>query len=233
MPSRRLQKYLSRWAAHVAWLTVFLVSTSSAFFVLLYSMDWGKDKSDAWMKTFILSFVGSSCVVETLRIFVLAAVLAAVCSMPFLAKPPAIRKDDLKLNLWNTTAPKKLRRPAKVNLQSAEKKRELRKKSASTLMEFLLLFVFVALLFYIAQMDKEPLAFHSGQTLSNNILNEYDSIRTPDQLYSWLEEVLLPTLYPSSWYNGRGMKYLDRQFAHNTESFRIGPPRLTQTRQVY
>ncbi|KAI8514012.1 hypothetical protein Bbelb_083360, partial [Branchiostoma belcheri] len=222
----RLQKYLSRWAANVAWLTVFLVSTSSAFFVLLYSMDWGKEKSDAWMKTFILSFMGSSCV-----IFVLAAVLAVVCSLPFLAKPPAIRQDDLKLSLWNTTVPKKLRRPAKVNLQSAKKKRELRKKSASTLMEFLLLFVFVALLFYIAQMDKEPLAFHSGQSLSNNILNEYDSIKTPDQFYSWLEEVLLPTLYPSSWYNGRRMKYLDRQFAHNTESFRIGPPRLTQTRQ--
>eukprot|EP00058_Branchiostoma_floridae_P005847 XP_002591335.1 hypothetical protein BRAFLDRAFT_76809 [Branchiostoma floridae] len=127
--------------------------------------------------------------------------------------------------------PKKLRRPAKVNLKSTKKKKELNNKSASTLMELFLLFAFVTLLFYIAQMDKDTLAFHERQTLPSNILNEYDAIRKPDQLYSWLEEVLLPTLHPSSWYNGRQMRYLDRQFAHNTAAFRIGPARLAQMRQ--
>ncbi|XP_066296162.1 polycystin-1-like protein 2 [Branchiostoma lanceolatum] len=227
----RLQKSLLRWARYVAWVTVFLVSTISAFFVILYSMDWGEEKSDAWMKAFVLSFIGSSCVVETLQIFVLAVVLAAIFSLPFLAKPPAIRKDDIQLNLWNSTAPKKLRRPAKANLKSAKKKKELGKRSASTMTELLLLLIFAALLFYIAQMDKDTHAFHERQTLSNNILNDYDTIRTPDQFYSWLEDVLLPTLYPSAWYNGRKMKYLDRQFAQNTAAFRIGPPRLTQIRQ--
>ncbi|XP_035687291.1 polycystic kidney disease 2-like 2 protein [Branchiostoma floridae] len=194
-------------------------------------MDWGKERSDAWMKAFILSFMGSISVVETLQIFVLGVVLAAIFSLPFLARPPAIPKDDLQLNLWNTTAPKKLLRPATVNLKSAKKKKELNKKSASTLMEFVLLLASVALLFYAAQMDKDTLAFHERQTLSIKILNDFDAIRTPDQLYSWLEEVLLPTLHPSSWYNGRKMRYLDRQFAHNTAAFRIGPVHLTQMRQ--
>ncbi|XP_078619575.1 uncharacterized protein LOC144886724 [Branchiostoma floridae x Branchiostoma japonicum] len=118
-----LQKSVRRMARYVAWMAVFLVSTCSAFFVILYSMDWGKERSDAWMKAFILSFMGSISVVETLQIFVLGVVLAAIFSLPYLARPPAIPKDDLQLNLWNTTAPKKLLRPATVNLKSAKKKR--------------------------------------------------------------------------------------------------------------
>ncbi|XP_078582498.1 polycystin-1-like protein 2 [Branchiostoma floridae x Branchiostoma japonicum] len=227
-----LRKCVFRVAKLVAWVTVFLVSTSSAFFVILYSMDWGKEKSDSWMKAFILSFMGSSCVVDTLQIFVLAVVLASIFSLQFLAKPPTIRKEDLQLNLWNSTAPKKVYPPAKPNMQSARRKKKLSEKSASVLKEFLLLFIFVVLLFYIAQVDKDQHAFYETQTLSRNILQEYDAIRTPDQFYVWAEDVLLWTLYPATWYNGRDMKYLDRQFAHNTGSFRLGPPRLTQVRHL-
>ncbi|KAI8480406.1 hypothetical protein Bbelb_418640, partial [Branchiostoma belcheri] len=219
-------------AKYMAWVTVFLVSTSSAFFVLLYSMDWEKEKSDAWMKAFVLSFMGSSCVMDTLQIFVLAVGLAAIFSLPFLTKPPVILKEDLQLNLWNSKAPKKVYPPAKPDVKSARKKKELNKKSASVLKEFLLLFIFVVLLFYIAQADKDQHAFYETQSLSNNILQEYDAIKTPDQFYAWTEDVLLPTLYPATWYNGRDMKYLDRQFAHNTGSFRLGPPRLTQVRKL-
>ncbi|CAH1250637.1 PKD1L3 [Branchiostoma lanceolatum] len=226
------RKTLLRLAKYVAWVTVFLVSTISAFFVILYSMDWGKEKSDSWMKAFILSFMGSSCVADTLQIFVLAVVLAAIFSLPFLAKPPTIQKEDLQLNLWNSTAPKNVYPPAKPDGQLARKKKELSKKSASVLKEFLLLFIFVALLFYIAQADRDQQAFYETQSVSNNILHKYDAIKTPDQFYAWTEAVLLPTLYPATWYNGRDMKYLDRQFAHNTGSFRLGPPRLTQVRQL-
>ncbi|CAH1233479.1 PKD1L3 [Branchiostoma lanceolatum] len=62
-----VRRSLYRLARYVAWVTVFLVSTSSAFFVILYSMDWGKE-SDSWMKAFILSFMGSSCVMDTLQV---------------------------------------------------------------------------------------------------------------------------------------------------------------------
>ncbi|XP_078659277.1 polycystin-2-like protein 2 [Branchiostoma floridae x Branchiostoma belcheri] len=223
---------LSSLAKYVAWMTVFLVSTSSAFFVLLYSMDWGKEKSDAWMKAFFLSFMGSSCVVETLQIFALAAILAVIFSLPSLTKPPAIRKEDLQLNLWNSKTPRKIIPPAKPDAQSARKRKELSKKSVSTLLDLFLLFVFVAVFFYLAQMDTDQRALYETQTLSNTVLQKYDRISTPDQFYDWLEKVLLPTLFPSAWYNGRKMKFLDQQFAQNTESFRFGPPRLTQRRKI-
>ncbi|XP_078658361.1 polycystin-2-like protein 2 [Branchiostoma floridae x Branchiostoma belcheri] len=227
----RVKKHLHRWAKYVAWMTVFLASTGSAFFVLLYSMDWGKERSDSWMKAFILSLMGSSCVADTLQIVVLAVVLSAVCNPSLLIKPPALRKEDLKLNLWNSAAPKKIRPPTKADCQGARKKRELSKKSASTLKELFLLFVFVTVLFYIAQANNDQNVFYETRTLSTTVLRDHDNVRTPDQFYMWTEEVLLPTLYPTAWYNGRKMKFLDRQFAQDTESFRFGPPRLTQARR--
>ena len=57
-------------------------------------------------------------------------------------------------------------------------------------------------------------------------------ITTADEFWTWTEEILLPVLYPSFWYNGWEMKYLDRQFPLYTEAFRIGPPRLTQVRKA-
>ncbi|XP_019616811.1 PREDICTED: uncharacterized protein LOC109464300 [Branchiostoma belcheri] len=168
----------------------------------------------------------------TIQIFVLAVGLAAIFSLPFLTKPQVILKEDLQLNLWNSTAPKKVYPTAISDVKSVRKKKELNEKSASVLKEFILLFIFVVLLFYIAQADKDQHAFDETQSLANNILQEYDAIKTPDQFYAWTEDVLLPTLYPATWYNGRDMKYLDRQFAHNTGSFRLGPPRLIQVRQL-
>ncbi|XP_019631251.1 PREDICTED: LOW QUALITY PROTEIN: uncharacterized protein LOC109475159 [Branchiostoma belcheri] len=130
-----------------------------------------------------------------------------------------------------TQAPKKIRPPTKADCQGARKKRELSKKTASTLKELFLLFVFVNVLFYIAQANNDQNVFYETRTLSTTVLRDHDNVRTPDQFYMWTEEVLLPTLYPTAWYNGRKMKFLDRQFAQDTESFRFGPPRLTQARR--
>ena len=57
-------------------------------------------------------------------------------------------------------------------------------------------------------------------------------VTTPEEFWAWTKKILLPTLYPSFWYNGWKMKYLDRQFPLYTEAFRIGPPRLTQIREA-
>eukprot|EP00058_Branchiostoma_floridae_P019276 XP_002604766.1 hypothetical protein BRAFLDRAFT_70615 [Branchiostoma floridae] len=196
--------------------------------MLASAMWYREENTTADTRVFNLGFVRF-----TIEIFVLAVALASILSLPLLAKPPTIRKEDLQLNLWNTTAPKKVHPPAKPNRQSARKNKELNEKSASVLKEILLLLVFVSLLFYIAQADKDQQkTFYETQSLSKNILQNYDVIRTPDKFYIWAEDVLLRTLYPATWYNGKDMKYLDRQFAHNTGSFRLGPPRLTQVRHL-
>lgn len=49
-----------------------------AFFVILYSMQWGKERSNAWLSTMALSFVQSLFVIDPLKIFVITAVITFI-----------------------------------------------------------------------------------------------------------------------------------------------------------
>ncbi|KAI8480409.1 hypothetical protein Bbelb_418670 [Branchiostoma belcheri] len=198
-------KRLSHWTKYVAWLIVVSVSIVSSFFVIMYGLDWGKEKSESWLKAFCLSFCLSSVVAETGQIFILALIAALI-------------------------SPAKVYPPKATSMQRMKRKTEQRQKFFLLLKNASVLFLSVVVLFFISQQDKDPFVFHASQTLSNRLTDDFDLITTPDDFWTWAEGVMLPVLYPSLWYNGWKMKYLDRQFPLYTEAFRIGPPRLTQIR---
>lgn len=63
------EKPLPHWVLYVAW--VFLVTTIavSAFFLLLYSMEWGKAKSEQWLVSFVFSFFESVMLVDPIKVW--------------------------------------------------------------------------------------------------------------------------------------------------------------------
>ncbi|XP_078664092.1 uncharacterized protein LOC144907159 [Branchiostoma floridae x Branchiostoma belcheri] len=224
---------LSRWSKYVAWLLVVMVSIASSFFVILYGLDWGREKSEAWLKAFFLSFGLSSLVTETGQILVIAILASLMCTKsPEKQKTYDINKEELQARLWDNKAPQKVYPPEAASVQSMQNKRKQRRQFYQVLKDIGLLLLFVVVLFYISHNDKEPFAFHASQTLSKTLMEDFSEITTADEFWTWTEEILLPVLYPSFWYNGWKMKYLDRQFPLYTEAFRIGPPLLTQVREA-
>ncbi|XP_078664130.1 location of vulva defective 1-like [Branchiostoma floridae x Branchiostoma belcheri] len=225
-------KRLSRWTKYVAWLIVVSVSIVSSFFVIMYGLDWGKEKSEAWLKSFFLSFCLSSVVAETGQIFILALIAALICNPTPSNKQRTydITEEELHVHLLGHKAAEKVYPPEATSVQKMKRKNQQRQKFFVLLQNASVLFLFVAVLFFISQQDKDPSAYHASQTLSSRLTEDFDSITTPEDFWSWTEGVMLPVLYPSFWYNGWKMKYLDRQFPLYTEAFRIGPPRLTQIR---
>ncbi|KAI8514468.1 hypothetical protein Bbelb_070590 [Branchiostoma belcheri] len=347
---------LSRWSKTMAWLLVTLVSIVSSFFVILYSLDWGREKSEAWLKAFFFSFVLSSLVAETsqrstdkqktyninreelhlglwgkqgltnarlkrnhmcettpvlefsVRLTSNQGPAASSCrrslsnngalyqpdrasdrptaegrreirsagglgpraemrsnrSMEHLearavrvknprAVPLVITRAGTPVSnviaaqgrvmfylgqrqgtgvlMGVTPAPKKVYPPSAASAERMKIKNEQRRKFFRVFKDYTLLFLFVVVLFIISHHNKDPFAFHASQTLSGTVLKDHDSITTADEFWTWADETLLPVLYPSVWYNGWKMKYLDRQFPLYTEAFRIGPPLLTQVRE--
>ncbi|XP_078663494.1 polycystin-2-like protein 2 [Branchiostoma floridae x Branchiostoma belcheri] len=216
----------------MAWLIVVSVSIVSSFFVIMYGLDWGKEKREAWLKSFFLSFCLSSVVAETGQIFILALIAALICNPTTSNKQRTydIREEELHVHLLDHKAPEKVYPPEATSVQKMKRKNQQRQTFFFLLQNASVLFLFVAVLFFISQQDKDPSAYHASQTLSSRLTDGFDSITTPEDFWSWTEGVMLPVLYPSLWYNGWKMKYLDRQFPLYTEAFRIGPPRLTQIR---
>lgn len=68
------------WFVYLAWITLVLAAAACAFFLLLYSMEWGKEKSEEWVTSFLLSFLESILFVDPLK----------------------VRKFDFKINKINT-----------------------------------------------------------------------------------------------------------------------------------
>ncbi|KAK3599276.1 hypothetical protein CHS0354_028631 [Potamilus streckersoni] len=50
-------RLLPCWCIYVIWILLVSSCVTCAFFLLLYSMEWGKQKSEIWLATFILSFM--------------------------------------------------------------------------------------------------------------------------------------------------------------------------------
>ena len=53
-----------------------------AFFVILYSMQWGKERSNAWLSTMALSFFQSLLIMDPLKVFIITGLITFVLRKP-------------------------------------------------------------------------------------------------------------------------------------------------------
>ncbi|KAJ8317995.1 hypothetical protein KUTeg_003086 [Tegillarca granosa] len=59
---------LPHWMIFVAWIIVVLSILASGFFLILYSMEWGKSVSEEWLCSFVLSFSESLLFVDPFKV---------------------------------------------------------------------------------------------------------------------------------------------------------------------
>ena len=56
------------WCVIIAWALVALSTAGAAFFTILYSFQWGQEKSTAWLTTFLLSFFQSVVLIQPVKV---------------------------------------------------------------------------------------------------------------------------------------------------------------------
>ena len=62
------ERTLPWWTLLIGWFLVTLSILVPAFFVILYSMDWGPEISNAWLTAYFLSFFESIVLCEPLKV---------------------------------------------------------------------------------------------------------------------------------------------------------------------
>ena len=65
---KKKKKRLPYWCVFVAYILVVLSVTAGAFFTILYAFEWGKEKSEEWLVTFVLSFLQSVLLVQPIKV---------------------------------------------------------------------------------------------------------------------------------------------------------------------
>ena len=71
-------KGLPHWCVYIAWILCYSTSLVAATFTLFYSMMWGKETSNQWLSSMMISFFQDAFVTQPMKIFLLALIFAAL-----------------------------------------------------------------------------------------------------------------------------------------------------------
>ena len=66
--AKKGKKPLPHWLIYIAYFFVFLSSGASSFFVILYGFTFGKEKSDKWVISMLVSFWQSVLVIQPVKV---------------------------------------------------------------------------------------------------------------------------------------------------------------------
>ncbi|XP_014675521.1 PREDICTED: polycystic kidney disease protein 1-like 2 [Priapulus caudatus] len=86
---KKKSKLYPHWVVYIGWASVILTVFTSGFFVILYSMEWGPEKSAQWLTAMVLSFIESVVFVQPFKVLALALFLSYI-----LKKPDLSEEDD-------------------------------------------------------------------------------------------------------------------------------------------
>ncbi|XP_066271861.1 polycystin-1-like protein 2 [Branchiostoma lanceolatum] len=228
----------------VAWVLAILTSVSSSFFVIMYSLQFGAERSQAWLKDFILTFLFSTFLLEPVQIFMIAYTKAVIIG-PIMWSVTACVRTVLGTNLSDKDRSpvggiqRKGRDhdvPARRVLPPAPKKTdhdpnwtERMTKGRNILVVLVFLLIFTGNAFYIGVLGFDRHAYYVRTSLENSLLSGYEEVTTADDALEWLSSELMPSLHPERGYSGQKLRWLDKQFPVGTNAFRIGPVRLERT----
>ncbi|XP_035699127.1 polycystic kidney disease protein 1-like 2 [Branchiostoma floridae] len=252
--TRSSSQILPHGFVYVAWSVLVLVCCVSAFFTILYSLEWGPEKANAWLKTFLISFVQDVFVVQPVKILALSALVSFVCKK---AAVVSTRDDFVRQHvdvedsrsseggLFAWISHRATMRVAKQQLHMAlskhhqsdaesqkerKKKEETRKQTDNVIQEVVGFFLIVMLLLVVANGGTNVYSHHAYNTLGGIFQTGFDQIQTADDYWSWARDVLVPGLFQEQHYNGDKLGWRRRRFISDAVSYRIGAARFKQIR---
>ncbi|XP_062602879.1 uncharacterized protein LOC134264616, partial [Saccostrea cucullata] len=237
---------LPHWVRRIAWFVVFLSVLTSAFFLLLYSMEWGIAKSEEWLSSFLLSFLESLLCVDPLKVLLISAVFALIFrKMADESVPPKVEFEKLQ-SVSKTQFKTKSREGfnALVNnivtsqkplseeqVAIMRKKRQEERTARNAMITLLVYAVYVSAIYSISYMERDQRAYSFKESLDNFMYSSFSKISETDSFFSWLKGSLLPTYFPQRNYANQTIFFArDLQYFGDNVSIRIGPPRLRQVR---
>ncbi|KAL4240289.1 polycystic kidney disease protein 1-like [Mactra antiquata] len=227
---------------YIAWLLVISGSVLSAFFVMLYSMEWGKQKSEEWVTTFLLSFVESVFCLDPIKVGIMALVFALIFRSTQNSETPVDRGTIMKnysTSLRGKSGGVRLPAPPldskKLENARSVRQRELLMKTAFR--DIIINVVMIWILFSISYSNRDTRSYDMLQEVHNQLLDpinlpQFTKIKSINEYFDWLRNTAIVNMFPETEIDGNRteLHWRVRQFIQGGVLFRVGPPRLRQLR---
>ncbi|XP_052068318.1 uncharacterized protein LOC127707695 isoform X2 [Mytilus californianus] len=243
------KKKFPHWVVYIAWFVVALAVIASAFFLLLYSMQWGKAKAEEWLTTFILSFIESILLVDPFKVIIVAILIAFIMKKPVEDEKLTVNLESVKRRAKNYQPSKNkqfiafrlevLARggPPPAAVMEKERKLMMKQKEAKRAFMTLVLHIFFAtVLFCMSYINRDQRGYlykaHIDSQLFESSKYQYgfSKVSSSEAFFNWTKDTLIPLYYPTSEYNGDGISVVDKFFVGDMANLRLGLVRLRQVK---
>ncbi|XP_078662108.1 uncharacterized protein LOC144906058 [Branchiostoma floridae x Branchiostoma belcheri] len=244
---QRPTKGLPHWCKYVAWVLVVLSTVGSAVFTVLYSLEWGKEKSERWLSAYFSTFLVDTFFSQPVKIMLLAIVLSTVrktqaIKQIFEEKPATVSQQEEAMSSRMTAgldcvAFRKERKMERLSMMSLLNVKEARmgkdrdRRFGVVLWGIVWYCLSLLLIIIIADAQhKTTPAFHQTQSATNSFVPSLDEVKGAASLWSWLNVTALESFYPDTSYNGGHLRWREKGFTADVQSVLVSPPSLMQGR---
>ncbi|XP_052820375.1 polycystic kidney disease protein 1-like 2 [Mya arenaria] len=252
--------HLPWWCIYFAWALFLAGTIVPAFFVLLYSMQWGKQKSEEWLTCFLMSMFESMLLVDPFMVVLIAFVLACIFKTSREDKTIDVsvmcanyRKSigDTQDNVSSSitilkrltdeyrsyvSLPRSITKPLKgANLERVANIVKNKQDLMAVFQDILLNMLFMFIIFSIAFSNRDDRSYQLHEETINQFVTPWRKphlakIKTQGDMYTWLNVSVIPSLFPEFDINGSPLQWSDKKFIAGYNTMRLGPPRLRQLR---
>eukprot|EP00062_Callorhinchus_milii_P009951 gi/632954355/ref/XP_007892914.1/ PREDICTED: LOW QUALITY PROTEIN: polycystic kidney disease and receptor for egg jelly-related protein [Callorhinchus milii] len=219
------------YVLYLAWFIVWSISITAAVFIILYGLHYGLLKSWHWLIASVTSFLQSVFILQPLKI--------AGFSLLYALRPRHAREID-----WLTGAnwlqtdvekmykirdeccaiiPKEMRQhraPNPDELIIAKRQSVIRTKALIFCIRAVTHLIFLVLLLYAISYEDYKNSFHYNQMIRIKFSEEFLTINTIEQVYTWMTATFLPLIHTDREHN----------FLTANNYHMIGLPRMRQIR---
>ncbi|XP_038057433.1 location of vulva defective 1-like isoform X2 [Patiria miniata] len=228
------QGSLPHCSVYLGWFLIFLSVLVGGLFVVLYSLQWGKKRSEAWLISMFTSLFESVLLVEPAKT-VLVAVLISCCCGRILRKAN-FKHPDKFINVDKTSNGSQSEHPNVTSTTTGASNPTWWQKKINTqdiVEQIGRHLLFMVLILAITLMYRQNDAFYMTKAVKDAFLGPkpyFMKIRTFENYWDWTNMVLIPTLYNNETYTGRPLDETEMKFVGETIGFRVGSVRLRQLR---
>ncbi|KAK3090876.1 hypothetical protein FSP39_015410 [Pinctada imbricata] len=236
---------LPHWCIYIAWVLVALSVITSAFFVILYSNEWGSTKSSKWLTSFFLSFIESVLFIQPLKVIVVAIFFAILFKTIDEDENEIIEtfKAETRHGVRYTEATCPAHRVpytvSPISDQVVFEAREHRKKMNKlfeVLREIMIYLIYLIVVAVLAYENMDLNSFRTFTTITNRFVfpatikeKNFINVSSVHSFWDWTHDSLVPNLHSRYLNNGSISTDLSNMISDNTH-YLMGPARLRQAR---
>ncbi|CAH1273057.1 PKD1L3 [Branchiostoma lanceolatum] len=239
-------KRLPHWCKYVAWVLVVLSAVGSAVFTTLYSLMWGKDKSERWLSAYFTTFLVDMFLLQPAKILLLTILTSSI------RKPQAVQKifeekrGPVSIDARTVSSQKarfssdafRMRRKMEhlsmtslANIKQARMRQRRDRRVVNTFWDIMWFCCCLLIVISIANEHHNTTeGFYQTQSMTNTFVQSMDEVNDPLTFWSWLYETALGNFYPETSYKGGKPRWQDKSFTADMQSVLVYPPSLIQGR---